>query len=75
MLEGQQANLGLASFLKGGSPEPNVRVGGVLPSTRSLTEATGYNNELQSSPAMQALANSGYESHDQFMGRYGRKAR
>ena len=82
MLEGQQAQLGLANFLNGGSPEPNVRLGRELPSTRSLTEATGYNNDIPSSGAglesMQALDEAsmpGYESHDQFMGRYGRKAR
>jgi hypothetical protein len=87
MLEGQQAQAGLAGFLDTGNPEPNVRYGGTLPSTRSLSEATGRDNsaafglpggfggaELAS---MRSLDNAtpDYESHDQFMGRYGRKAR
>lgn len=44
MLNNQQARLGLQGFLKNGNPEPNVEYGGDLPSTRSLSQATGQNN-------------------------------
>lgn len=89
MLEGQQAQLGLSKFLKEGNPDPNVEYGGNLPSTRSLSQATGSDNsaafgaptafggtELQSIQGLNSATSApGYENHNQFMTRHGRKAR